>query len=169
MDFNKQVRHRILSLMEEKGISQKDVARALGKSQATVCYMLKGRPGSPIRNEYIPTLANLFCVPADYFVTREENTDAVRIGAAPEREADETYEKIFYEYQCEINDLKEKVSKLEESREYYVRLANDLAIEKQALQRGENLDVTTVREVCAKQLTMSITLMKAVVNLLEAV
>ena len=155
--------------MEEKGISQKDLSKALGKSQSTVCYMLQGRPGSPIRQEYIPVFAKLFGVPADYFVTEERNTDAVRLGPAPETDDSETYEQICYEYQCEIKNLKDQIANLKESREYYFNLSNELAKEKQAMQSGENLDVTTIREVCAKQLSMSITLMKAVTELLEAV
>ncbi len=168
MDFNKQTRHRIISLMEEKGVTQKDVARALGKSQSSVCYMLKGRTGAPIRNEYLPILAYLFGVPADYFVTKESNTDAVRLGAPPEEDDfNETYTKVLNEYEQENARLKARVEEVGKQRDYYFNLSNDLAREKQALEGGENLDITTIKELCAKQLNLSVSLMRAVTDMLE--
>lgn len=165
MDFNKQARHRILSLCEEKKVSQRDVARAIGKSQTSVCRILQGK--SPIRSEYLPKLAALFQVPVDYFVTDEQNTDAVRFGPEPDKEPEVIYDMGTYELKERIHNLENQVAQLTESREYYFNLANELAAEKQALQGGEDLNVSTIKETCRKQLDLSITLMKTAMEMLE--
>lgn len=165
MDFNKQARHRILSLCEEKKVSQRDVARALGRSQTSVCRILQGK--SPIRSEYLPKLAALFQVPVDFFVTDEQNTDVVRFGPRPEEWPEEEYDMEVYELKERIHNLENQVAQLTESREYYFKLANDLAAEKQALQGGEDLNVSTIKETCRKQLDLSITLMKTAMEMLE--
>lgn len=149
--------------MSEHHMTQGDVAKAIGKSNNTVSRMLAGLPGSPIRNEYIPKLAALFGVPADYFVTDESNTDAIRLGTPPEKEEGPS----SYDLQCKVQELNDRVKQLTESREYYFNLSNELAKEKQELQSGENLDIENIKEICTKQLKMSIALMKAVTELLE--
>lgn len=167
MDFEMQARHRIKSLMEEKKVSQYDVAKALGKSQSTVFHMLQGDGKSPLRSSYLPKLAALFQVPVDYFVMDERNTDSVRFGPEPDKEPEVIYDMGTYELKERIHNLENQVAQLTESREYYFNLANELAAEKQVLQGGEDLNVSTIKETCRKQLDLSITLMKTAMEMLE--
>ena len=179
IDFNKQTAFRIRQLLEERQITQRDLAKVLGKSQTTICNILAGRRKSPIRHEYLEQIADYFGVPVDYLVTDESNTDAMLYGCAPRTEEKpygevELYRDMYEETKAEVNELKdqikayeEKLTQTEESREYYFNLANSLVTEKNSLKDARDVDVEGIKDACLKQMKVTLVMTKAMIEILE--
>lgn len=164
-EFNKQVAFRVRQLMQDKKLSQKDVADIIGRSQTSVCRMMRGE--GVWRTEYLNSLAKFCDITPDYFTTHEANSDTILWGAPP-REDNSEETDLRYE------NLKAQFDSLTEANDHLVEYTNDLLAElneaKEEIERLKAARVSTgndFSEQCRKQLLASVSLMQSVLAVME--
>lgn len=169
-EFNKQITFRVRQLMQDKHLTQYEIAEIIGRAQSSVSRLMSGK--GVWRTEYLNAIATFCDISPDYFTTHESNSDTVLWGTKPRESQDDLM----------LTNLQNQYDELVEANAHLTDYTNELLaelnsvkdeLEKYKAERDQRVLVASpgltdeFKAMCQKQLAASISLMQSAMMLVE--